>query len=24
MEGKANFQWGIKYPKREIIEYTSY
>ena len=24
MEGKSNFQWGIKYPKREAIEYTSY
>jgi len=24
MEGKSNFQWGIKYPKREVIEYTSY
>lgn len=23
-EGKQNFQWGIKYPDREAVEYTSY
>lgn len=23
-EGKQNFQWGIKYPKKEAVEYTSY
>ena len=23
-EGKRNFQWGIKYPGREAVEYTSY
>tara|TARA_B100002019_G_C20911151_1_gene422910 strand:- start:165 stop:503 length:339 start_codon:yes stop_codon:yes gene_type:complete len=23
-EGKQNFQWGIKYPQKEVVEYTSY
>lgn len=23
-EGKQNSQWGIKYPQKEVVEYTSY